>query len=134
MNKPQTLQQAIVYFADKDIAHQYLVDLRWSDGVVCPHCGGLENSYTTTRKVWRCKACKKQFSVKVGTIFEDSPIGLDKWLSAVWMIANAKNGISSLEIHRSDSFGKFDSLMKKLIKVPPKEIQKPKKKRKKKKP
>jgi len=99
--KPQTLQQAIVYFSDKDIAHQYLVDLRWSDGVVCPHCGGLEHSYTTPRKVWRCKACKKQFSVKVGTIFEDSPIGLDKWLSAVWMIANAKNGISSLEIHRA---------------------------------
>ena len=100
-NKPQTLQQAIVYFADKNIAHDYLVNLRWSDGVVCPHCGGLEHSYTTTRKIWRCKSCKKQFSVKVGTIFEDSPIGLDKWLSAVWMIANAKNGISSLEIHRA---------------------------------
>ena len=100
-DKPQTLQQAIVYFADKDVAHQYLVDLRWSDGVVCPHCGGLEHAYTTTRKIWRCKDCKKEFSVKVGTIFEGSPIGLDKWLSAVWMIANAKNGISSLEIHRA---------------------------------
>lgn len=101
MTKPQTLQQAIVYFANKDVAHQYLVDLRWPDGVVCPHCKGLEHSYTTTRKIWRCKSCKKQFSVKVGTVFEDSPIGLDKWLSAVWMIANAKNGISSLEIHRA---------------------------------
>lgn len=101
MDKPQTLQQAIVYFSDKDVAHQYLVDLRWSDGVVCPHCGGVEHSYTTTRKIWRCKSCKKQFSVKVGTIFSDSPIGLDKWLAAVWMIANAKNGISSLEIHRA---------------------------------
>jgi transposase-like protein len=100
-DKPQTLQQAIVYFADIDIAHQYLVDLRWPDGVVCPHCGGKEHSYTTTRKIWRCKVCKKQFSVRVGTIFEDSPIGLDKWLSAVWMIANAKNGISSCEIARS---------------------------------
>lgn len=100
-NKPQTLQQAIVYFSDKDVAHQYLVDLRWSDGVVCPHCGGLDHAYTTTRKIWRCKACKKEFSVKVGTIFEGSPISLDKWLSAVWMIANAKNGISSLEIHRA---------------------------------
>jgi transposase-like protein len=100
-NKPQTLQQAIVYFSDKDVVHQYLVDLRWPDGVVCPHCNSKEHSYTTTRKVWRCKACKKQFSVKVGTIFSDSPIGLDKWLSAVWMIANAKNGISSLEIHRA---------------------------------
>ena len=100
-DRPQTLQQAIVYFSDKDVAHQYLVDLRWSDGVVCPKCGGLEHSYLTTRKTWKCKACKKQFSVKVGTIFENSPIGLDKWLSAVWMIANAKNGISSLEIHRA---------------------------------
>ena len=102
MNRPQTLQQAIVYFADKDIAHQYLVDLRWSDGVVCPHCRSTEqHSYTTTRKIWRCKSCKKEFSVKVGTIFEKSPIGLDKWLPAVWMIANAKNGISSCEIARA---------------------------------
>jgi len=100
-NKPATLQQAIVHFSDKDIAHQYLVDLRWSDGVVCPFCEGKEHSYLTTRKTWKCKACKKQFSVKVGTIFESSPIGLDKWLPAVWMIANAKNGISSCEIARA---------------------------------
>ena len=101
-NRPQTLQQAIVYFSDKDVAHQYLVDLRWSDGVTCPHCQSKEqHSYTTTRKIWRCKDCKREFSVKVGTIFSASPIGLDKWLSAVWMIANAKNGISSLEIHRA---------------------------------
>lgn len=100
-DKPATLQQAIVHFADKDVAHQYLVDLRWSDGVVCPFCEGKEHSYLTTRKTWKCKACKKQFSVKVGTIFENSPIGLDKWLPAVWMIANAKNGISSCEIARA---------------------------------
>lgn len=82
MTKPQTLQQAIVYFADKNVAHDYLVNLRWSDGVVCPHCQSNEqHSYTTTRKIWRCKSCKKEFSVKVGTIFEKSPIGLDKWLS-----------------------------------------------------
>lgn len=100
-NKPATLQQAIIYFADKDVAHDYLVGLRWSDGVVCPKCGGLEHSYLTTRKTWKCKACKKQFSVKNGTIFENSPIGLDKWLPCVWMIANAKNGISSCEIARA---------------------------------
>jgi len=100
-NKPQTLQQAIIYFADKDIAHDYLVGLRWSDGVVCPKCGGKEHSYLTTRQTWKCKACKKQFSVKVGTIFENSPIGLNKWLPCVWMIANAKNGISSCEIARA---------------------------------
>lgn len=102
MDKPQTLQQAILFFGNKDIAHQYLVDLRWSDGVVCPHCGSKEqHSYTTTRKIWRCKGCKKDFSVKVGTIFEDSAIGLDKWLCAIWMLVNAKNGISSYEIHRA---------------------------------
>lgn len=100
-DRPQTLQQAIVYFSDKDVAHEYLVSLRWSDGAICPRCEGKEHSYLTTRKTWKCKACKKQFSVKVGTLFENSPIGLDKWLPAVWMIANAKNGISSYEIHRA---------------------------------
>ena len=68
---------------------------------VCPKCGGVEHSYLTTRRVWKCKACKKQFSVKVGTIFEDSPLGLDKWLPAVWLIANSKNGISSHELGRA---------------------------------
>lgn len=100
-DRPQTLQQAIIYFADKDVAHEYMVNLRWSDGVVCPFCGGKEHSYLTTRKTWKCKACKRQFSVKVGTVFENSPIGLDKWLPCVWMIANAKNGISSCEIARA---------------------------------
>ncbi len=102
MNKPATLQEAIVYFSDKNTAHDYLVGLRWSDGVVCPHCeSNAQHSYTTTRKIWRCKSCRKEFSVKVGTIFEKSPIGLDKWLPACWMIANAKNGISSCEIARA---------------------------------
>lgn len=101
MDKPQTLQQAIVYFSDKDVAHQYLVDTRWPDGVECPYCKGKEHSYITTRKTWQCKSCKKRFTVKVGTIFEDSPIGLDKWLAAVWMIANAKNGVSSCELSRA---------------------------------
>lgn len=101
MNKPQTLQEAIVYFADKDVAHQYVVNARWSDGVECPYCKSKEHSYITTRRTWQCKSCKKRFTVKVGTIFEDSPIGLDKWLAAVWMIANAKNGVSSCEIARA---------------------------------
>ena len=98
---PTTLQEAIVYFADKDTARQHLVGLRWENGIICPHCGGKEQSYISTRKIWKCKSCKKQFSVKVGTIFEDSAIGLDKWLPVVWMIANAKNGISSCEISRA---------------------------------
>lgn len=99
--QPTTLQEAIVYFADKTVAHNYLVSLRWGDGVTCPHCKRKEHSYVSTRKIWRCKSCQKQFSVKIGTIFEDSPIGLDKWLPVIWMIANAKNGISSCEIHRA---------------------------------
>jgi transposase-like protein len=78
-----------------------MCDVRWPDGVSCPHCHGRELSFISTRRLWKCKGCKKQFSVKVGTIMEDSPIGLDKWLAAIWMIANAKNGISSYEIHRA---------------------------------
>jgi transposase-like protein len=99
--EPKTLQEAMIYFADKQNAHDFIVSLRWSDGVVCPHCGGSEQWFIKTRLIWRCKACRKQFSVKVGTIFEDSPLGLDKWLCAIWMIANAKNGISSYEIGRA---------------------------------
>ena len=68
---------------------------------VCPRCGATEYSYLTTRRVWKCKACKKQYSVKVGTIFEASPLGLDKWLPAVWLAANSKNGISSHDLARA---------------------------------
>jgi transposase-like protein len=78
-----------------------MAQLRWPDGVTCPNCEGKEVSYLSTRSMWKCKACKKQFSVKQGTVMEDSPIGLDKWLAAIWLIANAKNGISSYEIHRA---------------------------------
>jgi len=69
--------------------------------MVVMRCGTLDPYYVKSRRIWKCRACAKQFSVKVGTIFEDSPIGLDKWLAAMWMIANAKNGISSYEIHRA---------------------------------
>ena len=99
--KPQTLLQAVRYFADIDVATTYFADIRWPQGPVCPKCAGLDHSYLTTRRVWKCKACKKQFSVKVGTIFEDSPLGLDKWLPAVWLAANSKNGISSYELGRA---------------------------------
>ena len=98
---PKTLQQAILYFSDPENCINFLSQLRWPDGVTCPICGGREVSYLSTRRLWKCKGCKKQFSVKVGTVMEDSPIGLDKWLAAIWLIANAKNGISSYEIHRS---------------------------------
>lgn len=93
--------EAMRYFADLDVATEFVAVLRWPDGPVCPDCGGKEHSYLKTRRLWKCKACKKQFSVKVGSIFEDSPIPLDRWLASIWMIANAKNGISSHELGRS---------------------------------
>ena len=94
MESPKTLQQAIVYFSDPDRAFQYALTLRWPDGVVtCPRCNGEKHSFIKTRKIWYCNPCKKQFTLKVGTIFEDSPIGLDKWMTAFWMLTNCKNGI-----------------------------------------
>jgi transposase-like protein len=101
---PQTLHDAIKYFADEDRALDFMKGIRWPDGVVkCPRCGSTEVSFLSTRRVWKCKTTheKQQFSVKVGTVLEDSPIKLDKWLCGFWLIANAKNGISSYELHRS---------------------------------
>jgi transposase-like protein len=98
---PTSLLQAIRYFEDVEVATDFVAKLRWPNGPVCPNCGGVEHSYLSTRRVWKCKECKKQYSVKVGTIFEDSPLGLDKWLPAVWLVANSKNGISSHELGRS---------------------------------
>lgn len=101
LDKPVTLQQAMVYFSDVDRAFQYAMELRWPDGkVICPRCGSDKHSFVSTRKVWFCKGCKKQFTMKVGTIFEDSPLGIEKWMAAFWMITNCKNGISSYEISR----------------------------------
>ncbi|MGA8641756.1 IS1595 family transposase [Candidatus Binatus sp.] len=103
MNAPRTLQEAILYFADPDRCLKFMVDIRWPDGVKCPTCGSKEVYFLESRRVWKCKAkhAKQQFSAKVGTVFEDSPIGLDKWFAAVWMVANCKNGVSSYEIHRA---------------------------------
>ncbi|HAK54567.1 MAG: IS1595 family transposase [Vicinamibacterales bacterium] len=99
---PQTLLQAIRYFADRDVALTFMVTLRWPDGKpTCPRCEDQKVSFITSRRVWTCLSCRKQFSVKVGTIFEDSPIGLDRWLPALWMVANCKNGISSYELGRA---------------------------------
>lgn len=98
---PQSLHEAITYFADPQAAFEFAVSLRWPDGVFCPFCNSAENSFISTRKVWKCKGCKKQFSVRVGTIFEDSPISLSKWFVAIWMLANCKNGVSSYELHRA---------------------------------
>lgn len=102
MKKPVTLQQAIIYFADADRAFRYAVELRWPDGRInCPRCGSDQHSFLKTRKIWFCKGCKKQFTMKVGTIFEDSALGMDKWMTAVWMVVNCKNGISSHELART---------------------------------
>jgi transposase-like protein len=98
---PSNLMEAIRYFADPDVCVDFVASLRWADGPVCPTCEGTEHSYLTTRRLWKCKSCNRQFSVKVGTIFEDSALSLDKWLCAIWLIANSKNGVSSHELARS---------------------------------
>src|SRR6266511_920690 len=101
---PKTLQEAIRYFTDPDVCLAFMVDIRWPNGqVMCPSCGSADVRFLSTRRIWECKTKhpKRQFSAKVGTVFEDSPIGLDKWLAAIWMVANAKNGVSSYEISRS---------------------------------
>jgi transposase-like protein len=100
--EPKTLQQAIVYFSNPDNCIAYLVARRWPNGITCPTCGSGKVGYLPSRRLFQCKTrhSKSQFSIKVGTIFEDSPISLDKWLCAMWLLANCKNGVSSYEIHR----------------------------------
>jgi transposase-like protein len=103
---PTTQQEAIIYFSDSRVCHDFMVQMRWADGVACPRCGDMDVRYSETksakpRRLWNCYGCKKQFTVKVGTIFEDSPLGLEKWLPCIWLIVNAKNGISSCEISRA---------------------------------
>jgi len=100
-SKVKTLQQAIRYFGDEQVCIDTVAALRWADGKpTCPACGHQDHYYLKTQKRWKCKECYKQFSVKVGTIFEDSPISLDKWLTGLWMLVNCKNGISSYEMAR----------------------------------
>lgn len=101
MDKPKTLQDAIRYFKDEQTCIDAIVALRWPDGPICPKCGHNQHYYLATQRRWKCKQCKKQFSVKVGTIFEDSPIALEKWLIALWMLVNCRNGVSSYELGRS---------------------------------
>jgi transposase-like protein len=99
-NFPKTLREAIVYFGDPDKAFAAAIALRWPKGITCPRCGSTEHSFISTRKIWFCKGCKKQFTVKVGSIFEDSPLGMDKWMFATWLVSNCKNGVSSCEVAR----------------------------------
>jgi transposase-like protein len=104
METPTTLQQAIIFYSSPDNCIAFLSMQRWPDGIVkCPVCGAEGAKYMPSRRVWQCKTRhpKSQFSIKVGTIFEDSPLGLDKWLMVMWMLANCKNGISSHEIAKA---------------------------------
>ena len=101
--EPTTLQEAIIYFADPVNCREYLVARRWPKGVTCPRCGGTDVLFLEKYNRWHCRAkhAAPQFTLKTGTIMEDSPIGLDKWLAAMWQVVNCKNGISSYEIHRA---------------------------------
>jgi transposase-like protein len=103
MSEPKTLQEAILYFANPVNCREHLVARRWPDGVICPRCGKSNVLFLEKYNRWHCreKHDAPQFTLKTGTIFEDSPISLDKWLMAMWMIVNDKNGVSSWEIHRA---------------------------------
>src|SRR5215469_8868819 len=101
---PTTLQEAVIYFSEYENCHEFMANLRWPDGkVICPHCGSDDVAWLPNARVFKCyqKHPLQKFSLKVGTIFEDSPIPLQKWLPVMWLIVNAKNGISSWEIHRA---------------------------------
>lgn len=96
----KTLQQAILYFSDEDVCIEFLAKMRWPDGPRCPRCNSTKVSWLANVRRWQCKTCRKQSSVKVGTIFEESPIPLSTWLPAMWLLASNKNGISSYELMR----------------------------------
>lgn len=98
---PIDFSEAVRYFSDPDVATEYVASLRWPGGRVCPRCGSAEHSYISTRRLWKCRACKRQFSIKVGTVFEGSSLGLDKWLPAVWAAANPETAVSSRDLARA---------------------------------
>jgi transposase-like protein len=104
MTWPKTLQQAVIYFSDPDRALAVAIELRWhGKRVTCPTCGSADAHFIATRRIWRCSQIheRRQFSAKIGTVMEDSPLGLDKWMVAIWLLSSAKNGISSYELHRA---------------------------------
>jgi transposase-like protein len=98
MANAPALVEAIQQFSGPDTCLKFIAALRWPNGPVCPRCEATNIASISTRPIWRCRACQKQFSVKVNTIFEDSPIGLEKWAAAIWLLGNCKNGVSSCEI------------------------------------
>jgi transposase-like protein len=103
MESIKTLQQAVIYFSDFDNCRKTMIELRWHGGKVkCPHCGSEKITYLAKNRIWKCYKghSKPTFSLKTGMVFEDSPLGLDKWLAALWLVVNCKNGISSCEVSR----------------------------------
>lgn len=103
MKEPKSLQEAIVYFSNPVNCRKYVAERRWPDGIVCPRCGNKKVTFLEKYNRWQCGARhpNRQFTAKTGTIFEDSPLGLDKWLAAMWQVVNCKNGVSSYEVHRA---------------------------------
>jgi len=102
--QPQSLTEAVLHFSDPDVCHKHMVGIKWPDGnIVCPECGGEKVGEIKSRRMFQCKTteCRKQFSTKVGTIFEDSALSLSKWFVVIWLIANCKNGASSCELSRA---------------------------------
>ena len=101
--EPISLQEAIEYFSNPDNCREYVVARRWPNGVECPTCGCTDVIFLANQNRWQCrnKHSKRQFSLKTGTIYEDSPLGLDKWLVATWLVSNCKNGVSSCEVGRA---------------------------------
>jgi transposase-like protein len=99
---PRTLSDALRYYANPDLATTAFSAIRWPNGIECPRCRSREkHSYISTRHIWKCKSCRKQFSPKVGTIFEDSPIALNKWFTAIWMVANDQKRVTSYRLHQT---------------------------------
>jgi len=98
---PRTLLEAVAYFSDQDVAHDFFVTLRWPNGAGCPNCGNAEVAYMPKYRRWTCKECRQQFTAKTGTIFEDSPISFTKWLPAIWLLTATRNGTSSCELARA---------------------------------
>jgi transposase-like protein len=98
----KTLMQGVTYFSDRNAAHDFFAKMRWPNGPVCPRCGSADVEYSSKYRRFGCshRHNRRQFTVKTATVMEDSPLGLDKWACAFWLEVNAKNSISSYEIHR----------------------------------
>ena len=102
-SEPTTLQEAVLHFSNPDNCREYMVPRRWPNGVTCPACGTYKVKFQPQHNRWQCSAhhSRRQFTLKTGTVMEDSPIGIDKWMTAMWLVAGNRNGVSSWELHRA---------------------------------